>query len=157
MAEYLPAFAPGDLITLVAGEAITAGTPVKASTAADNTVLIATSASPRVVGVAARDAASGADILIWGRGVVHLLLAEGAITRGDLVQVAAADGSISVFDETPAAFTIDDVDIDGTPDHANVEAAIKAGVDAALTSYRSVIGVALASIADEATGRVMVF
>lgn len=157
MAEYLPVFQPGQLITLVAGEAITAGTPVKASTTADNTVLIATAGTALCIGVAARDAASGEDILIYGRGAVHLLLAEGAVTRGDLVAVGAADGSISSIDLTPSAFTIADTDIDDTPTAANVEAAIKAGVDAALAVYGSVIGVALASIADEATGRVMVF
>lgn len=141
MSDYLPEAFPGDIYTFLAGEAITGGQLVKVSTAADATVLKSTEITDfATAGVAARDAASAANVPVYCRGVIHRLTAAGAITRGDLVGPGTVDGSVS----TVAA--VIDADVDGTPSSAHVN-----------LNARGIIGVALESIADTAVGRVMFF
>ena len=136
MADYLPVSAPGEIFTFLAGEAITGGMLVKASTVADNTVLRATTDGDAVIGVAARDAASAAEVGVITRGAIHRFVAVGAITRGDRV---VADSSVAGGRVKTAA--------------ANGGAYVQADVN---RNARSVVGIALESIADTATGRVMV-
>ena len=133
MAEYQPEFFPGDIITLIAGEAVVGGQLVRMDTAADRQVLLADDAEDAVVGVVAADAAITADVQIYGLGVVHRLVAQGAITRGDRVTAGTVAGTVATSAAQGAGY---------------VQADANRGA-------RAEIGIALESIADTATGRVM--
>ena len=63
--------APARIINFLAGEAISAGEVLKASTAANMTALLATDDEHPVIGVALADAASGDLVsVVSGRGVI---------------------------------------------------------------------------------------
>lgn len=84
MADYLPRFNPGDVITSQASAAITGGRLVAVS--GTGTVATAAADSLLVVGVAAFDvAASGDKVTVFATrgGGVHKLVASGAITAGN--------------------------------------------------------------------------
>ena len=67
--------APARIINFLAGEAISAGEVLKASTAANMTALLATDDEHPVIGVALADAASGDLVsVVSGRGVVLYIL-----------------------------------------------------------------------------------
>lgn len=124
MSDYLPIYLPGDTLTSSASATITGGQVLVVS--GSGTVAPAGGSSAKAVGVAAFDAASGAQVTMYGRGPVHETTASGGITAGDQV-VSAAAGKVS----TLAAAS-------GTPDAA------------AVNSARSVIGIALTTAADTA-------
>jgi hypothetical protein len=88
MGDYVPLHKPGHAITKPTSAAVTGGLPVYVS--GNGTVANATTAANIPVGVAAFDAASGADVTFFGRGFVHRLLASGTVTAGDVVESAAA-------------------------------------------------------------------
>lgn len=132
MAEYLPYMLPGEQITMTAGAAIVAGNLVKIG-AADMTVIpTAAAADDKAVGVAAADAASGAQVAIFGLGIVHRLVAAGAVTRGDHVGPGAVAGTIAT------------IAVAATPTAAEVN-----------LNARTARGIALESIIDTGSGRVM--
>lgn len=136
MADYTPAFFPGQLVTFDAGGTITGGDLVKVG-AADMAVIRATTDADSVVGVAAHDAVNGDRVGVYIRGVVHRSVAVGAITRGDLV---VADSSVA----------------GGRVKTAAAEGGAYVQADANRNA-RALVGLALESIADTATGRVMFF
>lgn len=125
MADYLPHAFPGDLYTFVADGAIIGGQLVEVG-ATDISAKAATTAGVKTIGVAGRDAATGANVPVYCRGVIHRCIAVGAITRGDTV---TADASVVA---------------------GRVKTLVAAG-----TAWRADVGIALESIADTGTGRVM--
>lgn len=93
MAEYLPLFKPGDAVTHRADSAVIGGRLVQV---AGPRAVEHTDADGLAVGVAAFDAAAGDDVTVYGlSGLVHRLVAAGAITAGAAVS-AAADGKVAV-------------------------------------------------------------
>lgn len=92
MADYAPLYMPGDVITGVTSGAVTGGRQLMVS--GNGTVAHATADSAAVVGTAAHDAASGANVTFHGRGQVHISTAAGAITAGARVN-AAANGTVA--------------------------------------------------------------
>lgn len=93
MAVYAPNTFPAERKTYTAGAAITAGQVVYLSAA--NTVSPTAGANAAWVGVAAFDAASGAQVTVYREGT-HTVAASGAIAAGALVCSAAA-GAVSDF------------------------------------------------------------
>jgi hypothetical protein len=87
MAEYLPLHKPGQAITRSASATITAGQLVIVT--GSGTVGPGSAATHLWVGVAATDAASGDDVLIFSSGVQRCV-ATGTVTAGQLVEAATA-------------------------------------------------------------------
>lgn len=87
MAGYLRLQEDGDEITVSAGGTITGGQLVTVSAA--NTVIAATAAGAKALGVAAYDAVSG-DLVTVVRNGVHQTTASGSIAAGDNLEAAAA-------------------------------------------------------------------
>lgn len=103
MADYTPRFKPGDAITGTASAAITGGRLVAVS--GSGTQATAAADSTTVVGVAGHDvAASGDKYLMYPikSGVVHKLVASGAITAGATV-VADTGGKVKAVTVGTAA------------------------------------------------------
>lgn len=92
MADYAPLYMPGDVITCVTSAAVTGGRLVMVS--GNGTVAHATADSAAVIGMAAHDAASGANVAVHGRGQVHTSTAAGGITAAARVN-AAANGTVA--------------------------------------------------------------
>jgi hypothetical protein len=88
---FSPLFFPADTITRTTSAAVTKGQLLYIS--GDNTVAPTTAATSAWIGVAAFDAASGADVTVYTEGVLPMT-ASGSITAGDLV-VAAAAGAVA--------------------------------------------------------------
>nr|WP_221374391.1 capsid cement protein [Actinoplanes polyasparticus] len=90
MPGYMPKHMPGDTITVKAGTGGVVGGQ-RVCVSGPGIVATATAATKaKYVGVAAFDAALNADVTMYGRGMVHISVASGAITAGD--QVTSADG-----------------------------------------------------------------
>jgi hypothetical protein len=90
MPGYLPKHMPGDTITTKAGSGGVVGGQ-RVAVSGSGTVATATAATKaKYVGVAAFDAALNADVTIYGRGMVHISIADGAITAGDQITSANA-------------------------------------------------------------------
>lgn len=122
----------GAVVSFKATAAITEGKLVEVS--GDKTVATASAESQKVVGVALQTAGAANDVIaVKIRGYIMVMRAEGAVAAGDELN-AAADGSGDVT-ALPAAVTAIGEDINDA---------------------RSVIGIALEAIADEATGWVLV-
>lgn len=115
MADYTPIVFPGAAVTAKASAPIVGGNVVAVSAA--GTVAPAGANALNVVGVAAADAATGANVTYFTEGV-HELIASGTVTAGDTV-VAGAAGTVA----TLAAVT--------TPTPADV------------TNTRAIVGIAL--------------
>jgi hypothetical protein len=114
--------APARILPFTAGEAISAGEVLKASTAADNTCLLATIATAPVLGVALVDAASG-DMcsVISGRGVI-LNIQCTAETAGINLMVDGTAGQLDEWSDSPlsnqvVATTLEDTSSDGSGLH----------------------------------------
>lgn len=89
--SYLPLFRPGQTVTFGVTGPVTAGQVVEVG-GVDMTVVPASQASPKVVGVAGHDAAVGDKLTVEVGRPVHELKAVGAITRGQRLEAAAAGG-----------------------------------------------------------------
>lgn len=89
MAQYLPAFRPGDTVTFEVTTPVTGGHPVQVGSI-DRSVAPAATASTTYVGVAGHDAAIGDKVTVEIGKPVHLLVAAGAVALG--AQVEAAGG-----------------------------------------------------------------
>ena len=88
--------APARIINFEAGEAISAGEVLKASTAANMTALLATDDEHPVIGVALADAASGDLVsVVSGRGVVLYILCTDETAGINLM----VDGTAGQLDE----------------------------------------------------------
>ena len=125
MADYLPRFKPGEVITTQASAAITGGRLVAVSGA--GTVATAGADSAIVVGVAAFDvAASGDKVSVFSTrgGGIHKLVASGAIAAGAgvvsdssgrvksaTIATAAAAGTLLGIAHTAAAADGDIIDV----------------------------------------------
>lgn len=96
MAEYIPLFDDGDEITRTTSGVVTAGQALIVS--GDDTVAASTAASAAFLGIAAFDAASGADVTVH-LGKIHELASTGAIAAGDPVTTATA-GTVAAFSGT---------------------------------------------------------
>ena len=101
MAEYLPIYRPGQVLTLKASAAVTGGQLLAIT--GSGTVGPAGAAAANWVGVAAFDGATNDNVTIHSGGV-QSLTASGAITAGDSL-VSAAAGQVSTgAAATPSAF-----------------------------------------------------
>lgn len=89
MAQYLPAFRPGDTVTFDVTTAVTGGHPVELGTV-DRSVAPAAAASTTYVGVAGHDAAIGDKVTVEVGKPIHLLVALGAVALGAKVEAAGA-------------------------------------------------------------------
>ena len=87
MADYQPLFNPGKAFTRQASAAITGGQLVIVS--GSGTVAPSSAATASWLGVAAFDAASGANVGVFNEGVQRII-ATGSITAGQLVEAATA-------------------------------------------------------------------
>lgn len=88
MAEKQPHYAPGRNVSFTASATITGGQLVEVT--GNMTVGPAGAASTKVIGVAERDAVSGASLTVSLTGPVWDLTATGAIAAGDVLCAAAA-------------------------------------------------------------------
>lgn len=89
MADYIPKFPAGAVVTLSASADVTGGRVVALTGA--GAVAHAGADSSAVVGVASRDAKSGESVAVFvGKGTVHRLVASAAVTAGAKVTTAAA-------------------------------------------------------------------
>ncbi|HEY5200209.1 MAG TPA: capsid cement protein [Acidothermaceae bacterium] len=91
MAEYLPLHSPGQAFTRVASAAITAGNLLSVS--GSGTVAPSAAADATVIGVAAFDTASGANVTVFAGGVQRLVAGTGGLTAGQFVH-AGATGTV---------------------------------------------------------------
>lgn len=98
--QYLPAFRPGDTVTMSVTAAVTGGQLVQVG-AVDRSVAPAAAASMSVVGVAGHDAAVGDKLTVEVGKPIHVLTAAGVITRGQRVEPAAA-GAVRTLAEGTA-------------------------------------------------------
>lgn len=92
MAQYLPAFRPGDTVTFDVTSEVTGGRYVEVGTA-DRAVAPAGAASKKVVGVAGHDAKPGDKLTVEVGKPIDLLPCAGPVARGAEVE-AAADGKV---------------------------------------------------------------
>lgn len=119
MAEYVPLFKPGQAVTRRTSAAVTGGQLVAVS--GNGTVAPAGATSAAWLGVAATDAASGADVTIH-RGGVQRIAAAGAVTAGDML-ASAAGGKVATA-ATPGAGQQVGVALTTAADGALVEVAM---------------------------------
>lgn len=89
MAQYLPAFRPGDTVTFDVTTAVVGGRYVEVGSA-DRSVAPAGAASVKVVGVAGHDAAVGDKVTVELAKPIDLVPCAAAIARGAKVEAAAA-------------------------------------------------------------------
>jgi len=106
MADYLPVYIPAHTITATTSAAVTGGQTLAVS--GDGTVGPAGATSASYIGVAGHDAASGARVTVYARGMVHETTASGNITAGAQV-VAGAAGTVTAL--AAAVATIDETDV----------------------------------------------
>jgi hypothetical protein len=126
-----PKYNPGSKVTFKSAAAITKGRLVEITAA--NTVGMAAAKSQKVVGVAMQSCdAAGDQIEVQLLGYVFVLTAAGAVTAGDELVVGAVAGTVSTQAAAGAATLTD------------------------INNARAVIGIALESITDTNTGRVLV-
>lgn len=96
MPNYLPVLKPAETMTSTTSAAVTGGQVLVVS--GSGTVAPSSAATHAVVGVAAFDAASGAQVTVH-KGGVQRVTASGAITAGDRV-MAAAGGAVATLSGT---------------------------------------------------------
>jgi len=124
MADYTPVFVPGDEIPLTASAIVAGGDLVEVS-GSGTIAKVATLASTKYVGVVAQDTPANGRCTVFARDIVHLSLADGAITAGD--QLTTTNTAGRQVKTVPAVTT---------PTAADV------------TNTRGIIGVAMTSVAD---------
>lgn len=100
---YSPLLLPADNVPAVASAAITGGQVVVIS--GPNTVAPSAGASASVLGVAAADTPSTAQLVVYTEGV-HPLTASGTITAGDPVISAAAGAVATIASDTTYSHVI---------------------------------------------------
>jgi Na+/proline symporter len=100
MADYLPLFYPGQVITRTASGTIAGGQLVRVS--GDGTVAVTGGASTDWLGVAAFSVVSGDLVTVWTDGVQRCI-ASGAIVAGAWVTAGAAGTVVTAVAATAAA------------------------------------------------------
>ena len=114
--------APARILPFLAGEAISAGEVLKASTAANNTCLLATIATAPVLGVALTDAASGEMCsVVSGSGIICMVQCT-AETAGIGLMVDGTAGQLDEWSNSPlsnqvVATTLEDTSSAGSGLH----------------------------------------
>ncbi len=88
MTDYSPQYLPSKAITCVTSATVIGGQTLVVS--GNGTVGPAGAAAANFIGVAGHDAASGTEVLVFGRGTVHVSTASGGITAGARVDTGAA-------------------------------------------------------------------
>lgn len=146
MADYVPVYLPGEVMSGSASASITGGQLLEV-TGSDQVGPTATLQSQKIIGVAAKDVLSGERVPFYGRGVVHESLADGTVTAGDLVGSTNTAGR-GVKTIVPSA-----IDAGAT----YVQAAVNTAINAGLQTDRAVLGVALRTAADGLKVRWMQF
>jgi hypothetical protein len=101
MAEYLPIYRPGQVLTLKASAGITGGVLVAVS--GSGTVATSGATAATWLGVAAFDASTNDNVTIHCGGVQNLT-ASGSIAAGDSLVTAASGQVATGAAATPAAF-----------------------------------------------------
>jgi len=154
VSEKFPAGVP---ITMTTGAAVTAGRLVMID-GADRTVIHATEAATAVVGVALQtSSASGDKIAVWPNGIgVFSLVADGAVTRGDLLVVGAVAGTVKTLAANAAAAAA--TAGGATPTAGQVDTGVAAAVAPiviGVNKSRAIVGIALSSAADTAAVSVL--
>jgi hypothetical protein len=99
MSDYAPLYFPADRLPRTTSAAVTKGQLLYVSGV--DTVAPTSAATSAWVGIAAHDAASGAQVVVYTEGV-HILAASGAITAGDNV-IGAAAGAVATQGAPSAA------------------------------------------------------
>lgn len=103
MADYVPVFE--DEASFTTSAAVTGGT--LAAVSGDGTVGPAGASSAAVIGVFSADAASGARVMVFTRGMVHEVVNSGGVTAGAQL-ISAAAGKVASLAAT-ATFTATDI------------------------------------------------
>lgn len=103
MAEYLPLHKPGQAITRSASASITAGQLVSVS--GSGTVAPSGAGDVPWLGVAAFDAASGANVTVFAGGTQRIVAGTGGVTAGQLVH-AGASGTVVTHTNGTADYEI---------------------------------------------------
>lgn len=93
MAEHTPHYLPADRLPRTTSAAVTGGQVLAVS--GNDTVAPVTAANEAWIGVAAHDAANGAQVVVYTEGVHHLG-ATGAIAAGKPV-IGATAGTVAAF------------------------------------------------------------
>ena len=101
MANYLPLYRPGDVVTFSVTTDVTGGQAVELGTA-DMSVAPAAAASAKYVGVAGHDAKVGDLVTVEVGRPIHELKAVGTVTRGTRLELAAAGGVRTLASGTAA-------------------------------------------------------
>jgi hypothetical protein len=127
MGSYLPKHMPGDSITTKASAQVTGGQRVVVS-GSGMTAPATAATKAKYVGVAGNDALINADYTMYGRGMVHVSVADGAITAGDQLtsgsagkvsSIAAAAGAVAA--DINNARAVDGIALTTAADGAPVE------------------------------------
>jgi Uncharacterized conserved protein (DUF2190) len=100
---YSPLYLPGDQISLTVADAVTAGDFL--AVAGSGLVAPVTAAGQQWVGIAGFAAVPGDRVAVYGRGPVHVHLADGPVTAGTLLAPSGTAGRVTVAaeDASPAA------------------------------------------------------
>lgn len=109
---------PAGPFTSTTSAAITGGQLVEVT--GNNTVGPAAVGSIKVVGQALHDAASGADVTVYGEGALREGVAAGAIVAGDRLKAAAAGKVAKYVDGTDAVTLVVGVALAGAADTVTV-------------------------------------
>jgi len=140
--DYSAVNIPGNRISLVASGAVVGGDPLEV--AGNGTVQkCATVGSPKYVGIAAHDAASGGRVTVTACAPIFDGPADGTVTAGDQVTPS------TVAARQVKTLPVSAIDTGSTFIQATVNAAINAGLNAA----RGFCGVALTTATDGNTVR----
>lgn len=132
MGDYTPVTLPGKVYTFPAAASIKGGDILVIGASGVSPITAQANPQTSVIGVACNDTSSGGRVTTIMPGVVHESIADGAITAGDQL-VTAANANRQVRTAPAAA-------VAGAQDMSNT---------------RAIIGIALASAADNAKVRWM--
>jgi len=135
MADYTPIIVRGAAFTTTASGTLAGGDLVVVS--GSDTVAKAGANALGVIGVAGHDAVTGQQVTVYANKPIHKGIASGAITAGN--QLVSASGAAG---RNVAAAGVVATQISASPTEAEIETA--------LTTARSIIGVALTTAADGA-------
>lgn len=150
MPDYTPVYQAGNVISATAAGTLTGGDPVEV--AGNGTVQRCQAAnSPKYLGIAAQDSATGARVTIIPCSPVHEGAADGGVTAGD--QLAPSSTAGRQVKSIGAALPVN-VDVGAAFNQAAINAAINA-VAAGVNANRAFCGIALTTAIDGATVRWM--
>ncbi|SRR5258707_152766 len=148
MPDYTPVFLTGRQITLTASVACSGGDLLEVSGSGTVRPWVPNAVpSQKAIGVAGNDTPVNGRVTVYGFGPVHESVADGTVTAGDQL-VAASTAARQVKTLVPSA-----ADLGAT----YVQATVNAAVNLAVNNTRSIIGIALTTVADNLKVRWMQF